>query len=218
MSHQPSAWTANRFGSRPQHPNDPHRIHWNAIQDSLHPVYPRPRKNIQLDYQGDIAPAPKFQDNKDLFYGPVGEGGSMNKDAQFTPIHLHASHHADLFDDFTRDRLPASEDIYVPPHLQPLNPEDEDDVVPDQHAAFGIQKATQKTREPAWRDLGLDELMQQGPGAPGAGLGLGNGGVGGSSTAGVAGGGPGTGGNGGRSRVTRKKMRAGPGGYGGLPR
>ncbi|KAK1774283.1 Apc13p protein-domain-containing protein, partial [Copromyces sp. CBS 386.78] len=214
MSHQPSAWTANRYGSRPGQATSPQRHHWNAIQDSLHPTYPRPRPNIQLDHHDDILPAPRLKDNVDIFFGPVGEGGlSMNKDAHFTPLHLHASHHADLFDDFTRDRLPSSEDIYVPPHLQPLNPEDEDDVVPDQHAAFGIQKATQKTREPAWRDLGLDELMQQGPGAPGAGLGLGNGGVGGGSTAGVAGGG--TTGNGAR-RLARKKIRAG--GYGGLPR
>ena len=51
----------------------------------------------------------------------------------------------------------------MPLHHQPLNPEDEDDVVPDQHAAFGIQRATQKQREPAWRDLGLDELMRKGP-------------------------------------------------------
>lgn len=70
---------------------------------------------------------------------------------------------ADLFEDFCKDKLPA-DDIYVPPHLQPINPEDEDDVVPDQHAAFGIQKATQKVREPAWRDLGLGELMTRGPG------------------------------------------------------
>lgn len=35
--------------------------------------------------------------------------------------------------------------------------------MPDQHAAFGIQRATQKQREPAWRDLGLDELMRKGP-------------------------------------------------------
>ncbi|EAA31430.3 Apc13 domain-containing protein [Neurospora crassa OR74A] len=216
MSHHQSAWTANRFGSRPGHPTDPHRHHWNAIQDSLHPIYPRPRSNVQLDYLNEIMPTPRLKDHVDTFFGPVSDGGSMNKDAHFTPLHLHASHHADLFDDFTRDRLPASEDIYVPPHLQPLNPEDEDDVVPDQHAAFGIQKATQKTREPAWRDLGLEELMQQGPGAPGAGLGLGNGGVGGGSTAGVAGGGGPGAGNGGRSRVARKKMRAG--GHGGLPR
>jgi len=35
--------------------------------------------------------------------------------------------------------------------------------VPDQHAAFGIQKATQKTKESAWKDLGLRELMTKGP-------------------------------------------------------
>jgi hypothetical protein len=73
---------------------------------------------------------------------------------------------ADLFEDFCKDKLPA-DDIYVPPHLQPINPEDEDDVVPDQHAAFGIQKATQKVKEPAWKDLGLDELMSKGPGGGG---------------------------------------------------
>lgn len=69
---------------------------------------------------------------------------------------------ADLFEDFCRDRLPDDE-IYVPPHHQPINPEDEDDVVPDQHAAFGIQKATQRAREPAWKDLGLADLMRRGP-------------------------------------------------------
>lgn len=36
-------------------------------------------------------------------------------------------------------------------------------VVPDQHAAFGITRATQKTKEPAWKDLGLEELMRRGP-------------------------------------------------------
>lgn len=53
--------------------------------------------------------------------------------------------------------------MYVPPQHQPINPEDEDDVVPDQHAAFGITRATQKVREPAWKDLGLAELMRKGP-------------------------------------------------------
>jgi hypothetical protein len=79
---------------------------------------------------------------------------------------------ADLFEDFCKDKLPADE-IYVPPHLQPVNPEDEDDVVPDQHAAFGIQKATQKAREPAWKDLGLADLMRKGASAKGAGAGAG---------------------------------------------
>lgn len=52
----------------------------------------------------------------------------------------------------------------MPRQHQPINPDDEDDVVPDQHAAFGIQRATQKPREPAWRDLGLDTLMSNGAG------------------------------------------------------
>lgn len=55
----------------------------------------------------------------------------------------------------------------MPPQNQPLNPEDEDDVVPDQHAAFGIQRATQTTKEAAWKDLGLAELMRKGPGQTG---------------------------------------------------
>ncbi|KAI1165258.1 Apc13p protein-domain-containing protein [Nemania serpens] len=75
---------------------------------------------------------------------------------------------ADLFEDFSKDKLP-DDDIYVPPHHQPINPEDEDDVVPDQHAAFGIQKATQRNKEPAWKDLNLAGLMKKGP-APGRDL------------------------------------------------
>lgn len=78
---------------------------------------------------------------------------------------MHQSHHADLLEQFTNltSSQLAPEDIYIPHHLQPVNPEDEDDVVPDQHAAFGIQRATQNKREPAWRDLGLDELLSRGP-------------------------------------------------------
>lgn len=87
---------------------------------------------------------------------------SKSRDSSFTAIHLHASHHADLLEDFTRIKLPA-EEIFVPPQHQPINPDDEDDVIPDQHAAFGIQRATQRSREPAWRDLGLERLMTEGP-------------------------------------------------------
>ncbi|KAL8995522.1 MAG: hypothetical protein Q9188_006790, partial [Gyalolechia gomerana] len=65
--------------------------------------------------------------------------------------------------EFTRAPHLPHEPIYVPPHHQPPNPEDEDDVVPDQHAAFGIQRATQAKREAAWRDLGLEELLRRGP-------------------------------------------------------
>ncbi len=67
-----------------------------------------------------------------------------------------------MLEDFTRVKLPA-EEIMVAAQHQPINPDDEDDVVPDQHAAFGIQRATQRPREPAWRDLGLDSLMNAGP-------------------------------------------------------
>lgn len=77
---------------------------------------------------------------------------------------MHHSHHADLLEQFTNltSSQLAPEDIFIPQHLQPINPEDEDDVVPDQHAAFGIQRATQVKKEPTWRDLGLEELLSRG--------------------------------------------------------
>ncbi|KAK8189153.1 Apc13p protein-domain-containing protein [Phyllosticta capitalensis] len=86
----------------------------------------------------------------------------MSRDSSRTYIHLAHARYADLFEDFTRTPL-LPEEIYVPPQHQPINPEDEDDVVPDQHAAFGIQRATQKQRQPAWRDLGLEDLMARAP-------------------------------------------------------
>ncbi|KAF1941457.1 Apc13p-domain-containing protein [Clathrospora elynae] len=95
----------------------------------------------------------------------------MTRDSTATYLHMHHSHHADLLEQFTNltSSQLAPEDIYVPPHLQPVNPEDEDDVVPDQHAAFGIQRATQTKKEPTWRDLGLGELLRRGPGESGGG-------------------------------------------------
>lgn len=78
------------------------------------------------------------------------------------------------------------------PQYQPPNPEDEDDVVPDQHAAFGISRAMERRREGVWRDLGLEGLVS------------GEGGVGGggaTSAGGFGGGRGGRRGNGGRVRV-----------------
>jgi len=97
---------------------------------------------------------------------------------------MHHSHHADLLESFTNPTSSqlAPEDIYIPPHLQPVNPEDEDDVVPDQHAAFGIQRATQTKKESAWRDLGLNELLRRGPGEGSRG----NAGAAGASAGGAA--------------------------------
>ncbi|KAJ9653943.1 hypothetical protein H2198_006931 [Neophaeococcomyces mojaviensis] len=143
----------------------------------------------------------------------------MSKDASHTYIHLHASHHADLFEEFchppsaatstatntnnnnsssfsnpphaanptidmndpTLAHIPGHflpfESINLPPHLMPLNPEDEDGVVPDMHAAFGIARAMGNGMAPdaggersgrgvnvgrgeeVWRDLGLEELV-----------------------------------------------------------
>ncbi|TGZ85559.1 Apc13 domain protein [Ascodesmis nigricans] len=86
----------------------------------------------------------------------------MSKDCSRTHVHLRAGRMADLMEDFCRDKVPF-DDIYVPPHHQPLNPEDEDDVIPDQHAAFGIVQAQQKKQEPAWKDLGLQDLLNSVP-------------------------------------------------------
>ncbi|KAM7206513.1 Apc13p domain containing protein [Naviculisporaceae sp. PSN 640] len=129
----------------------------------------------------------------------------MNKDANYTYIHMHSPRDVDFFEDFCKDKLPT-DDIYVPPHLQPINPEDEDDVVPDQHAAFGIQKATMKSREAAWKDLGLAELMRKGP--PNAG------GAGGGDASGS--GGPPVGVKAGGGRGGRAGRRRGA--YKGMPR
>lgn len=65
--------------------------------------------------------------------------------------------------EFNRPPHLPHETIYVPPQHQPPNPEDEDDVVPDQHAAFGITRATQARKESAWKDLGLEVLVGKGP-------------------------------------------------------
>jgi hypothetical protein len=134
---------------------------------------------------------------------------------------MHASHHADLLETFTHSHSSQliPEDIYIPPHLQPLNPEDEDDVVPDQHAAFGIQRATQTKREPLWRDLGLEELMRRGPGESGdnnarvGGAAGGSGGAGSASTGRVGGGmrGLGSGRTQGRDEPVALALRRRPG-------
>ena len=179
----------------------------------------------------------------------------MSRDANATYIHLHASHHADLFEEFchppsttntsntsnstsntnqahqpslaTNAALPSSttdnsglttlpghflpfEEIFLPSHLMPVNPEDEDGVVPDMHAAFGINAALGQggvmgvnhgtgegsgrgvQREEVWRDLGVEALVdgyghqgEGGGGRLGGGVGVnGNGVSGGSGTVG----------------------------------
>lgn len=113
----------------------------------------------------------------------------MSRDSSHTYLHMHSASHADLFEDFCRppstttttntssttadpslQTLPGSflpfESINLPPHLQPINPEDEDDVVPDMHAAFGIMRALGRegergvAAEPVWRDFQLGGLVE----------------------------------------------------------
>jgi hypothetical protein len=83
--------------------------------------------------------------------------------------------------------LPGSflpfEEIHLPPHLMPLNPEDEDGVVPDMHAAFGINRALGQGHGSGNGGAGGGGL---GGSAAGAGEGSGAGGPGGeASLAGV---------------------------------
>lgn len=93
----------------------------------------------------------------------------QSRDSSHTHLHLHSSRHADHLEDFTRPSLSLPQfQIAVPPHLEPPNPEDEDDVVPNEHAAFGIQRATQRAKEPEWRDLGLRRILDAGPPNSGA--------------------------------------------------
>ncbi|KAJ5690085.1 hypothetical protein N7462_004477 [Penicillium macrosclerotiorum] len=96
------------------------------------------------------------------------------------------------------------EDIYVPPQYQPPNPEDEDDVVPDQHAAFGITRAMDRRREAVWRDLGLEALVN------GQGHGGGATAANGAAGAGAVGSGPGVtlrGSNGGAASASSAAVR-----------
>lgn len=84
----------------------------------------------------------------------------MSRDSQRTQIHHSHPHLCEQFQ-FWSEKLPF-DNIQVPREHEPLNPEDEDDVIPDQHAAFGIQRATRREPEPAWQDLDLQGLMRKG--------------------------------------------------------
>ncbi|KIW36826.1 uncharacterized protein PV06_10947 [Exophiala oligosperma] len=76
-----------------------------------------------------------------------GAGPSNQAPHSGTANHLAAGPNGviGVNDNSNMAQLPGSflpfEEISLPAHLQPLNPEDEDDVVPDMHAAFGINRA-----------------------------------------------------------------------------
>lgn len=84
----------------------------------------------------------------------------MSRDSSHTHLHLHLSSHSTLHEDFTRGGPLAPDEIYLAPEFQPLNPEDEEDIVPAMHAAFGIQRAAAQRGGEGWRDLGLEKLLE----------------------------------------------------------
>ncbi|KAF8450033.1 Apc13p protein-domain-containing protein [Kalaharituber pfeilii] len=90
---------------------------------------------------------------------------AMSRDSNRTYVHFNNPRTAELFEDFCRDKIP-NDDVYVPPHHQPINPEDEDDVIPDQHVyklPLESHELFKKTHETAWKDLGLQDLMKKAP-------------------------------------------------------
>ncbi|KAK7208365.1 Apc13p protein-domain-containing protein, partial [Myxozyma melibiosi] len=124
------------------------------------------------------------------------------RDSSRSHIHMTNPRTALFFETWASDNLPDDE-IAIAPEYEPINPEDEDDVVPDQHAAFGILLAQLRRYRPAaytsalhqgsisaasaasaaaaiaaaspgtlpmsflnasaWKDLDLQDLMNQGP-------------------------------------------------------
>ncbi|KAL9622138.1 MAG: hypothetical protein Q9160_003481 [Pyrenula sp. 1 TL-2023] len=127
-----------------------------------------------------------------------------------------SSHQQALGADPTSTSLPGYylpfDEIHLPEHLQPSNPEDEDDVVPQGHAAWGITRAMQLNTQQGgangvtggsgvagdggaagqtverWRDLGLEGLVRGAEsGAVGGGSGGGRGSEGAGSGHGIRG-------------------------------
>ncbi|KAK9321187.1 Apc13p protein-domain-containing protein [Lipomyces orientalis] len=70
------------------------------------------------------------------------------RDSSRSHIHICPPRSALFFEDWVSSHLP-DEEIVIPPEFQPINPEDEDDVVPDQHAAFGILLSQLRRYRPA---------------------------------------------------------------------
>lgn len=89
----------------------------------------------------------------------------MSKDSERSHVHLAMPRTALLFEDWNKHKL-EFDDILVLPEHEPVNPEEEEDIVPDQHAAFGIAKSQQiRRRQAAWKDLSVKGLLFNGPNA-----------------------------------------------------
>ncbi|KAF3930508.1 hypothetical protein ABW19_dt0201150 [Dactylella cylindrospora] len=55
-------------------------------------------------------------------------------------VHFRLPRIVEQYEDYCRDKLPHDE-VYLPPEHQPINPEDEDDVIPDQHGKTPLIQA-----------------------------------------------------------------------------
>lgn len=80
----------------------------------------------------------------------------MSQDGQYTCSRPEL---VDMFDEFLVNTALPDDEILIPVEHQPVNPELEEEV-PNQEAANGIARA-KRPKEPAWRDLGLEELAQR---------------------------------------------------------
>ncbi|KAK9474390.1 uncharacterized protein V1510DRAFT_412104 [Dipodascopsis tothii] len=65
---------------------------------------------------------------------------TMGRDSDRSHIHMRDTRTALFFEEWVSTHLPDGK-IDVKSLYQPINPEDEDDIVPDQHAAFAISLA-----------------------------------------------------------------------------
>lgn len=92
----------------------------------------------------------------------------MSKDSDRSQVHLAMPRSVLFFEDWNKHKL-EFDDILVLPEHEPVNPEEEEDIVPDQQAAFGITKSQQnRRRQAAWKDLSIKELLYNGPDAQGS--------------------------------------------------
>lgn len=86
------------------------------------------------------------------------------RDSVRSHVHLTAPRTAVFFEEWMKLKL-EYDDIIVPPENQPINPDDDDDLIPDQQASFGVLKSQQQraAAQATWKDLRLKELLHRGP-------------------------------------------------------
>uniref|UniRef100_A0A060T2Q4 ARAD1A10373p n=1 Tax=Blastobotrys adeninivorans TaxID=409370 RepID=A0A060T2Q4_BLAAD len=84
------------------------------------------------------------------------------RDSDRSQVHLRDPRIVEVFEEWMKSKV-EFDDIIVPPEHEPADTDEDDELAPDQYAAFGIIKSRQKASEPVWKDLGLRELAESGP-------------------------------------------------------